>query len=86
MMMNNTTPDNFDLNLLERHRQRVIRMEVLLYPSELLALEGKLLDTLMQLDANNPANVEVAEGLCMMNAAVRRAIKGMDAANSKAGA
>lgn len=80
----NTTPDN--LNLSERLRQPVIRMEVLLFPTELYALEGKLIEVLMQLDANNPANIEVAEGLCMVNAAIKRTIKAIEAASDKVGA
>lgn len=77
----NTTPDN--VNLPERLRQPVIRMEVLLFPTELYALEGKLLEVLMQLDANNPEKIEVAEGLFMLNAAIRRTIKAINSACDK---
>lgn len=79
-----TTPAILDLP--ERDKQPVIRVEALLYPSELQVTKDKLFDMLSSIDATKPENTEVFEGLSMLHAGIKRAIKAMETSSSKAGA
>ncbi|MFZ6730639.1 hypothetical protein ACO0LG_01770 [Undibacterium sp. Ji42W] len=80
------TPTTIDLS--ERDRQPIIRIEAFFYPCELYATRDKLFNILTQIDGNNPANIDIYQGLCTLSYSLKHANSDMEAAarRVKAGA